>query len=415
MSDLPGLALALLSLALMVGADTRASMIAGALVAGLAAGVRVQTALLTVPALALPDVDAPRRGRARSLQAVARRSAVGGLLWAVPLLWLSGGCRGYLAALGSQAGEDFAWVDMLWANPTPRRIAMALDRQLRAPLVVERRRRRRAGLLAAIGFWWRPCGRRRALALLFVAFGPYALFHLLLQETSHVRYALPLLPPVAWLASRALVQVGRIGLGVRVRDRGGRACSMPCPPPRSTRASAIRPFARSPTWRVRPRGRRRAACSRTTPSTARCRPPRRGGCRWWRRSATRSGWASWTTSGAASRATVWFLADPRRTDLDLFDRRSLQQGRGLRLGRGGRPEFGGARPSRRRVVPPVAAGLDGGRGLVPDPGGWRPCARGGFRPRSPAHRGPGAPPARAGPDSGGRLLPGRPQAPPPLL
>ena len=46
---------------------------------------------------------------------------------------------------------------------------------------------------------------------MILAFGPYALFHLLLQETSHVRYALPLVPPVAWLASRALVQVGRSG------------------------------------------------------------------------------------------------------------------------------------------------------------------------------------------------------------
>ncbi len=60
---------------------------------------------------------------------------------------------------------------------------------------------------------WRskPAAARRALALLFVTFGPYALFHLLLQETSHVRYALPLIPPVAWLASRALVEMARVG------------------------------------------------------------------------------------------------------------------------------------------------------------------------------------------------------------
>ncbi len=59
MSDLPGLSLALVSLALMLGADTRASLLAGALVAGLAAGVRVQTALLDRAGARLPDVDAP--------------------------------------------------------------------------------------------------------------------------------------------------------------------------------------------------------------------------------------------------------------------------------------------------------------------------------------------------------------------
>ncbi len=29
-------------------------------------------------------------------------------------------------ALSAQAGEDFAWVDMVWANPTPRRLALSL-------------------------------------------------------------------------------------------------------------------------------------------------------------------------------------------------------------------------------------------------------------------------------------------------
>ena len=38
--------------------------------------------------------------------------------------------QGYLRALQSQAGEDFAWVDMLWSHPTPRLLALALYRTL---------------------------------------------------------------------------------------------------------------------------------------------------------------------------------------------------------------------------------------------------------------------------------------------
>ena len=45
---------------------------------------------------------------------------VGGLLWGIPMLIASGGLNAYLAALGTQAGEDFAGGEMLYLNPTPR-------------------------------------------------------------------------------------------------------------------------------------------------------------------------------------------------------------------------------------------------------------------------------------------------------
>ena len=54
--------------------------------------------------------------------------AAGALAWGVPLLVASGGLQAYLAALGSQAGEDFAGVEMLYLNPTPRLAAFALLR-----------------------------------------------------------------------------------------------------------------------------------------------------------------------------------------------------------------------------------------------------------------------------------------------
>ncbi len=47
---------------------------------------------------------------------------------------------------------------------------------------------------------------RRALGELVLAFGPYALFHLLLQETATLRYALPILPGTQWLAARGAVR-----------------------------------------------------------------------------------------------------------------------------------------------------------------------------------------------------------------
>ena len=367
MSDLPGLALALLSLALMVGADTRASMLAGALVAGLAAGVRVQTALVTLPALAF--LMWTRRESPRAILQAVSALAVGGLTWAVPLLWLSGGLSGYLAALGSQAGEDFAWVDMLWANPTPRRIATALTDSFVRPwssngvaAVV--------GLLAFVGLLVEARGKRRALALLFVAFGPYALFHLLLQETSHVRYALPLIPPVAWLASRALVQVGRIGSMFAFVIVA--VCLVDAVPSSATYAAQRHPAFRA----IGDMGREaegalpggvfshyalyrslQAAAPRHLPVVAPVRNKEwMGVLDYFRRGES---------------GTVWFLADPRRTDLDLFDRRSLSKDKGYAWDAAERPEFGGARPSGAewyRMTPPDWM-VGEGWSLTPEAGG----------------------------------------------
>ena len=367
MSDLPGLALALLSLALMLGSESRATLIAGALVAGLAAGVRVQTSLLTVPALTL--LLWARRTRPRdALEAVAALGA-GGLLWAVPLVWLSGGVSEYLAALGSQAGEDFAWVDMLWANPTPRRVAIALADSFVRPWSS-------AGLaatvlsLAAIGFMVEARGRRPALLLVTVAFAPYALFHLLLQETSHVRYALPLLPPVAWLASRALMQAGRLGSAFAFVIVA--ACLVDAVP-----TAVVYARQRHPAFRViadmareaeeTPPGAvfshyalyrsLQAAAPRRLPVVA---PVRNkewlGPLEYFRR---------------GERATAWFLADPRRTDLDLFDRRSLKKAEGYPWDVAERAEFGGARPIGAewyRLSPPDWVAGDGWS-LTPEAGG----------------------------------------------
>jgi hypothetical protein len=367
MSDLPGLALALLSLALMLGADSRGSLIAGALIAGVAAGVRVQTSLLTVPALAL--LLWARGMRPRDALAGVAALGAGGLVWGLPLLWLSGGVSGYLAALGSQAGEDFAWVDMLWANPTPRRVAAALADSFLRPwssngLAVT------ALALAAIGFLVEARGRRRALLFVTVAFAPYALFHLLLQETSHVRYALPLLPPVAWLASRALVQAGRLGSALAFIIVA--ACLIDAMPAAVAYASQ-----RHPAFRVIADMAREAegappgalfshyALYRSLQAAA----PRRLPVVAPVRNKEWIGVLDYFRRG--ERATAWFLADPRRTDLDLFDRRSLRKAEGYPWDVAERPEFGGARPIGAewyRLSPPDWI-VGEGWSLTPEAGG----------------------------------------------
>jgi hypothetical protein len=93
-----------------------------------------------------------------------------------PLIVVSGGLDHYLAALGSQAGEDFAWTGMLWTTPTPRRLLFALWETFVLPwdsvplaLVI--------GGLALIGLSIACLRQQRAVLLLALAFAPYAIFH----------------------------------------------------------------------------------------------------------------------------------------------------------------------------------------------------------------------------------------------
>ena len=324
MSDMVGLALALLSLACILRGRTRGSpglLAAGALMAGLAAGVRVQTALVTVPPLLL--VAWQRRGDRLLLVRLASALVLGGLAWAVPLVWLSGGLGGYLAALGSQAGEDFSFVEMLWVDPTPRRLALALADSLVRPwsmpvlawFVI----------LAALGGFgvtaWR---ERRSLGVVLLAFAPYALFHLLLQETSHTRYALPLVVPMAWLASRGLAKLGRAG---RALAAAAVVTSLAAGvPPTARYAREMHPAFRviedmvRESADVRPGGvfahyALYRSLQVAAPPSLGVVPPRRN-----------QEWLApieyWRGGG---REPVWFLADPRRTDLELYDPRSVTE------------------------------------------------------------------------------------------
>ena len=192
------------------GRPVRWLIVASAL-CGLTAGIRVQTVMLTAP-LFLAVLVWPRAGlpvRARLLALVAALAGV--LVWAIPLLAANGGLEGYLTALGSQAGEDFSGVVMLWTTRQAKVAALAILNSFVWPW--EQYRFGVAMLvLAAVGaarLGWRDW---RALVLCAIAFAPYAIFHLLFHETATMRYALPLIVPVALLAATAIDALGRRAL-----------------------------------------------------------------------------------------------------------------------------------------------------------------------------------------------------------
>ena len=167
--------------------------------------------MLTAP-LFLAVLVWPRTGlpvRARLLALVAALAGV--LVWAIPLVAANGGLEGYLTALGSQAGEDFSGVVMLWTTRQAKVAALAILNSFVWPW--EQYRFGVAMLvLAAVGaarLGWRDW---RALVLCAIAFAPYAIFHLLFHETATMRYALPLIVPVALLAATAIDALGRRAL-----------------------------------------------------------------------------------------------------------------------------------------------------------------------------------------------------------
>ena len=220
--------------------------------AGLSIGFRSQMAILTMPLLLWVFVAV-----ARTRVAAIAAAAAGVAVWALPLVWFSGGPRRYLQALGSQAGEDFSGVVMLWTHPTPRAAVAAIlqtfVRPWDSPIL--------AGVmlvLAAAGAFVLLTRSPRVLAIVAVAFGPYAVFHLLFQETHTIRYALPLVPLIGYLAAVVLTEAG----AAHVADRGRRAGW--CQPGRAScrlpRRTAVR----------------RVQSSRCSPRCAFCRSGARG-------------------------------------------------------------------------------------------------------------------------------------------
>ncbi len=366
MSDLPGLAAALAAQAALALAWWRQQpdaaggrrllpdrltasgrmIVVGSLLAGLSIGFRSQNAMLTLPLLAGVLADRIGRGVAGALLGSGVALGVGVLLWAVPLVVASGGIDAYLAALGSQAGEDFTSGEMLSQNPTPRLAAYALMRTFIYPwdsialggIVVA------AALLGTVALLVRDRRALMAVALLVV---PYLAFHLLFQDTSFVRYALPLVPAVAWLGVSGLEWVlGRaawpavaalslwaIGVGAPVLAAYARepspatrvAAAMQAALPEAPRAPGALAFHQ--TFR-RPLEAEAVAIAPTLPS-----PPYRE-------------WLELVEYWQAGRVEpIWFLADPRRTDLALVDPRSRADRTDFRWQFSSLSDLGGMRPA----------------------------------------------------------------------
>lgn len=347
MSDASGLALVVWAQALAVeGRANPRRLAAAGLLAGLAAGVRVQAAALTVPLLVWCVIEG-RVSRKGPVLTPLLTLVLGGLAWVLPLLAAAGGLEAYLVALATQAGEDFAWVDMLWLNPTPRQLAFALTNTFVLPWVL-RPLAIAVAVAAALGAGLVLLRDRRAALLLAIAFVPYGLFHLLLQETPHVRYALPLLVPSAYLAARGCAVAGRwatapAGLlvvaalwsAVPAGIAYGRE-----PHPSFRAADALQVEARS----ARTAGQapvlfqhfaNRRALQASRPAGVSIVEPVRN--REWLGPAE-----FWRGGGSGP---VWFLADPRRTDLALIDPHARRRVTSFTWAVADRPELGGARPT----------------------------------------------------------------------
>lgn len=369
LSDMVGFSAAIWALALFVS-PKRHHVVIGALIAGIAIGIRSQIAVLTLPMLLYVLVP-PGRLRARERALSIALLAAGILLWAIPLIVVSGGPASYLAALGSQAGEDFAGVTMLATHHSVREIAAAVldtfvwpwDWWLGVGMCV----------LAAAGalrvLWRSP----RGIVLLAIAFVPYALFHLLFQETVTIRYALPLVPLIAYLAVAALETRSAVALPAASIAIAVVSLLVTLPASVTYAADGAPIFQAWDDMAITAHGgervdaiamhasARRAAEWATPILPAQVLKATHG--REWL--ALVSAWRS------APRTSIWFAADPKRTDLALIDPHARDLARGYRWGFVEPPFVGGARPDDidwYRMRPPGWM-LDEGWSLTPETGG----------------------------------------------
>jgi len=388
MSDTAGLAASLTAQAILLTAIVRQRSVAaagespsstaaiqsgrlillGAFMSAVAIGFRSQGAWLTLPLLALAIAHRAGRGAAGALIGSLFWLVAGTLLWWVPLVIASGGPGAYYAAFSAQAGEDWLGVDLLATGFTVRKLAFALHDSL---------------ILHWAGFGWIVaafaalgaavlCWRgRRALATIIVAFVPYAIFHLLFQETVTTRYALPLVPALAYLAVRGLFALRALGgpavaallallfafttvpVTARYARSGGPASRALADVRAAAESSAgmrigmHHPFARL----VEAEGVGRAA--------ALAAPPKHE-------------WLELVKQWqAGARGPMWFLADPRRTDLALLDPQAQMTRGEYEWPFSSQVYLGGVRPNGLRWVVINEPGWFAGEGwhLTPETAG----------------------------------------------
>lgn len=208
LSDVAGLAAAIAIQGATVAASGPATVAAAAGLAGVAAGIRSQVGWLTVPLLALAVLRLPRSVRGRALMTGAAAYAAGALIWVVPLLVLSGGPAAYARVFYTQGAEDLSGVTLLATRPGVRLLVDTLHQSFIAPWGYWQLAAAVLAL-ASVGALVVASRARSTGLTLLVAFGPYAVFHLLFQEAVTTRYALPLVVPVVYLAARGMALLPR--------------------------------------------------------------------------------------------------------------------------------------------------------------------------------------------------------------
>lgn len=172
--------------------------------AGISVGTRLQAVWLVGPLLLYGT------WRLRSIRAVAATlvclsAAVA--LWLGPLLVLSGGPVAFINSFATMVGAALP-AEPLVNGLTVRRAAIAAVDVLLSPwqavgfgAVVL--------LLAGVGAIMLARTNRRLLALLSLLFLPYAVYHYGVQATPTLRYAIPIVPLVAFLAAMPILRATR--------------------------------------------------------------------------------------------------------------------------------------------------------------------------------------------------------------
>ncbi|MGH9386560.1 MAG: hypothetical protein ACRD2N_19990 [Vicinamibacterales bacterium] len=375
LSDVPGLLFATTSQALSLaaynnGAAARAKeavpavlssfgrleyrWLAAAFVAGVAVGLRVQTALLTVPLLTVVTLLHARRAGVAIIPQVLGALVVGVLAWLVPMTTSIGGAAEYLRLITTVASDDVQGVEMLATSPTLRLFAFALMRTFIIPwgsyalgwsaFVFT--------VLGAIALAKRD---RRALGFTVLMGLPYLAFHLYLQETASIRYALPLVP-----VSCLLIVANLKWLPVRF-PAAVVGCMVVAAA--STSVSAATAYGRTESPIAR------ALKDLKHEGTSHTRPPALGAHHSVGRAIRGESWPGqllpapvryeWLALAATwlqgSHDTVWFLADGRRSDLALIDPAARRLIRSYRWPRSTESLLGGIQPSSvdwYEIVPP---------------------------------------------------------------
>jgi hypothetical protein len=169
-----------------------------AFASGLAIGFRSQILWLTGPLLVWALGSLARRGHWRGGGVALAAAAAGVVVWAAPLVWLSGGLTKYVAAVRFQGGQDLTGIELLSTHWSGRLFNDALNYTFAQPWQ-HPNLARVVLILSVAGVAHLALTARRTLAIVVVAFVPYLLFHLAFQETVTIRYALPMVVPVAGL------------------------------------------------------------------------------------------------------------------------------------------------------------------------------------------------------------------------